>query len=471
MTNSGKLQWKVKHTSDFKKENDFLKTILIENGVKEQDVQLFLNPTRKSLNDPFLMKNMEQAVKLVHNVIKKGNPKIFVKVDCDTDGFSSSSVMIQFLKALNPEIEIVWKTNYDKVHGLFYNDIKKYKKDYFDLIIVPDASMTCAEARQITRNFNSEILVLDHHLIEPQFLNKETNQWLDKKEAEEIIKEDANKIEEDVYTNYCLALNCHDGNYPNENLSGVGVVQKFIEAYLIKYEEEDELEEALNEYFYDLVSLGMIADAIDAKNPETRYYMMQGLRPFNYHNDLISELVERNKDEFKFGRTIKNSGWVLGPRINAVIRYGKNTEQDNLFRAIMAEEETVEYQPRRKSKNDPKPDIELHTLQWDMARVCDNVKQRQDTEVRKFMKDIEEEIQKKDLLKNSVLFVDGTKVLTKGTVTGLIANKLASKYYRPVVLMREKDSDSFGGSARGYDKGNIKDLNEFLSNVGITCMG
>ena len=38
MTNSGKLQWKVKHTSDFKKENDFLKTILIENGVKEQDV-------------------------------------------------------------------------------------------------------------------------------------------------------------------------------------------------------------------------------------------------------------------------------------------------------------------------------------------------------------------------------------------------------------------------------------------------
>lgn len=157
--------------------------------------------------------------------------------------------------------------------------------------------------------------------------------------------------------------------------------------------------------------------------------------------------------------------------MNGVIRYGSEEEQENLFRAIIGVQQEVEYQPRRRRKDDPKPPVEIHSLQWDMARVCGNVKSRQDTEVRKFVKEIEAEIESKDLLKNSVLFVDGTKVLTKDTVTGLVANKLTAKYFRPVVLMRQKDGQTFGGSGRGYSKGCIDDLNAFLSDCGITCMG
>ena len=97
-----------------------------------------------------------------------------------------------------------------------------------------------------------------------------------------------------------------------------------------------------------------------------------------------------------------------------------------------------------------------------MARVAYNVKQRQDTEVRKFVKELETQIEEKHLDKNSVLFVDGTKVLTKGTVTGLVANKLASEYFRPVVLLRDKSSDEYGGSCRGYDKGGIPSIKDFL---------
>ena len=418
---------------------------------------------------------MDIVVEKIHEIIKQSDQNskknIYVKVDVDVDGYTSASILIQFLKFLNPTLEIIWETDYNKSHGLTYENLRKFQRTDLDLIIIPDASMTCYDAKLIKENFNADIIVMDHHIVEIEYLNKQTGNWISKEEAEEIKVTNPKIIEEDKYTNYCLNINCHDGNYPNENLSGAGIVQKFIEAYLVKYKEEDKLDDCLNEYFYDLVSLGLISDAMDARNLETRYYMIEGLKKYNYKNSFITELVKRNEDEFKFGRTIKNTGWVLGPRINAVIRYGKEKEQNNLFRAILDIKEDVDYQPRRKSKNDPKPPIEKHSLQWDMARVCDNVKQRQDTEVRNFMKEIDKEIIEKKLLNNSVLFVDGTKVLTKSTVTGLIANKLASKYYRPVVLMKEKDDLEYGGSVRGYDKGPIPDIKSFLEECGMTVKG
>ena len=106
-----------------------------------------------------------------------------------------------------------------------------------------------------------------------------------------------------------------------------------------------------------------------------------------------------------------------------------------------------------------------------MARVAYNVKQRQDTEVRKFVKELETQIEEKHLDKNSVLFVDGTKVLTKGTVTGLVAGKLTNEYFRPVVLLREKSNTEYGGSCRGYEKGEISSIKDFLEDCGVRVAG
>lgn len=361
--------------------------------------------------------------------------------------------------------------NFNKAHGLTYNDIANRTRDEFDLIIVPDASMTCADAKQIVRNFDAKIIVLDHHLVENEFLNKKTYEWITRDEAKILYKEDKESLLTDCYTNYCLAVNCHDRQYPNPYLSGAGVVQKFIEAYMDTYEESDNLDSNLREYYLDLVSLGLIADAMDLRDLESRYYALEGLKERNRHNELLNEFEIKFEEEMKFGRTITSIGWTIAPKINGTIRYGKDQEQIDLFRAILGVQEEIEYQPRRKSKYDPIPDKEIHSLQKTMARVAYNVKQRQDNEVRKFVKELQAEIEAKHLDDNSVLFVDGTKVLTKGTVTGLVANKLASEYFRPVVLLRDKSSTEYGGSCRGYDKGGIASIKDFLTECGMTVMG
>ena len=465
-----KLQWRTKHSSDFSKEVDFLESVLIDNGVKEQDIPSFLRPTKKHTFDPFSMQNMDNAVSLVHKHIKN-NSRIFVKVDPDVDGFTSSSALIQFLRCIAPDIVIEYKLNYEKKHGLTFDDLATYTKDYFGLIIIPDASMNVAEAKAITNNFSADILVLDHHIIENEFFDREKNKWVSREEAKEIYKINKDRLCVDCYTNYCVAVNCTDGVYPNPNLSGAGVVQKFIEAYLIKYNEEDQLDDELEEKYLDLISLGINADSMNLQSLESRYYVLEGMKERHYNNDFLNELVNRFDDDMKWGRYITSMSWTIAPKINGAIRYGKDDEQLDTFRAMLGEQEDREYQPRRKSKNDPKPPVEIHSLQKTMARVAENIKSRQDAEVRKFVADLEKEITEKNLDKNSVLFVDGTKVLTKGTVTGLVANKLASKYFRPVVLLRSKDAIEYGGSCRGYDKGNISSIKDFLTEAGMEVRG
>ena len=423
-----KLQWKVKHKVDFTQELDFLETILKGNGV--EDIENFLRPSAKFVLDPFSLDNMDKGLELLHNNLDK---QIFIKVDCDVDGFTSSAYLRQFILKINPEARIEYRLDFNKRHGLFYEDVAHFKKGELGLIIIPDASILVKEAQQIKENLGDvPILILDHHEIE------EDNQ--------------------DMF-DYATVINCMVGGYANKFLSGVGVVHKFCSAYCSKYG----INQAVANYYLDLVALGLTADAMDLRSLESRYYVLEGLKEENRHNELINEMMERNPENFFGGNlTIHSVGWSIGPLINATIRYGKPEEQIDLFRALCGEQEDREYQPRRKHKDDPKPPVEIHSLQKTMARVCDNVKSRQDTEVRKFMTKIEEVIEKEHLEQNSIIIVDGSNILTKTTVTGLVANKVASKYKRPVLILKNYTNDTFGGSGRNYDKGMIEDLRGFL---------
>ena len=430
-----KLLWKTLNKCNFNKENDFLETILTQAGI--EDIYGFLHVNKNDTYDPFLFKNIKKGIELLHQNLGK---TILIKRDPDVDGYTSAAYIKGFIEDISPETEIVCVGSYQKEHGLILKDIEPYI-DHLNLIIIPDAgsgSESISIFKTIKEKYDIPILVLDHHEID-----------------NEVLK-------------YATVINCNDGYYPNNTLSGVGVVHKFCLAYAQIYG----INEKVCNYYLDLVALGMIADSMDMRNFETRYYALEGLKEENIHNLLIQELAKRNADDMKLGFTLESIGWVIAPKLNGTIRYGKKEEQDDLFRALCGEKEDREYQPRRKHASDPKPPVEIHTLQQTMARVCSNVKNRQDKDVRSFMKKLEEEIEKKELDKNSVIIIDATDIVDKKTVTGLVANKLTEKYRRPIVILRAKDKDYYGGSGRGYDKGTIDNFNSFLEETGVfECMG
>lgn len=430
-----KLLWKTIHQCEFNKEDDYLARILNQAGI--EDIYEFLHVNKSHTHDPFLLKNIKVGVDLLHSNLNK---TIFIKRDPDVDGFTSAAYLNGFISDIAPDTRIIIGGSYQKEHGLKISDIEKYC-DELSLIIIPDAGSGKESVnvyKEIREKYNIPILVIDHHEI-----------------CEETM-------------NYATVINCKDGEYPNNTLSGVGVVHKFCLAYAAKYD----INPKVCEYYLDLVSLGMIADSMDMRNLETRYYALEGIKEENIHNLLIKELAIKNEDEMKLGFTLNNIGWVIAPKINGVIRYGKKEEQDDLFRAMCGVKDDREYQPRRKSKNDPKPPVEIHSLQKTMARVCTNVKQRQDKDVRLYMNELDKEIVNRKLDKNSVIIIDATEIVDKKTVTGLVANKLAEKYYRPIVILRAKDDKTFGGSGRNYDKGIVKDFRNFLNETEVfECEG
>lgn len=431
-----KLLWRTIHKCEFNKEDDFLERILTQDGV--EDIYDFLHVNKTYTHSPFLFRNMEEGIGLLH---EKLGGTIFIKRDPDVDGYTSSAYLRGFITDISPDTKVICSTSYQKEHGIFIDDIKDIV-DEIDLIIIPDAgSSSVEECKEITEKYHIPILIIDHHEIN-----------------EEVMK-------------YATLINCMDGQYPNNTLSGVGVVHKFCLAYAEKYG----IREEVCNYYLDLVALGMIADSMDMRNLETRYYTLEGLREENRHNLLIKELALKYEEDMKLGFTFDSVGWVIAPKMNGLIRYGTQDEQNDMFRALCGEKEDREYQPRRPrgaGKNSPKPPIEIHSLQKTMARVCGNVKERQDKAVREYMKTLDDAIQEQQLDKNSVIIIDATEIVDKKTVTGLVANKLAEKYHRPIVILRSRNDELFGGSGRGYEKGKIDNFRTFLNETNVfECAG
>ena len=100
-----KLHWKVKHNTDFSKEPDFLETLLVTNGVPQEQIKDFLSPKLKHLHSPFLMNNMKEAIQLVHKHVANGS-NILVRVDVDVDGYTSASILGQFLQKEKPSLTL-----------------------------------------------------------------------------------------------------------------------------------------------------------------------------------------------------------------------------------------------------------------------------------------------------------------------------------------------------------------------------
>lgn len=107
------------------------------------------------------------------------------------------------------------------------------------------------------------------------------------------------------------------------------------------------------------------------------------------------------------------------------------------------------------------------SIQDDTVRVLTNLKNKQKRLVDKATDEIVQKIYQENLLENKILSVNIEGILEKN-LTGLVANKLADRFKRPVLLARDAQNDEFLiGSIRGYDKGGVKNFKELLISTGL----
>ncbi len=401
---------------------ELLKNILNQRGIENHED--FLNPKESHLHSPFLFKNMEAGCELLMKHIK-AKSRILILADSDADGITSASIIYQFIQDVSGiTCDVI--THYKKKHGLYPAILERID---CDLLICPDSASNDAESAKILSERGVEILVLDHHEIECE-------------------------------NPYACVINSADGVYPNEALVGAMVTFKFCQAFRYLYDLKVDLTKLL-----PLAALGQISDMGSLKNPETRLMVSKGLELFDT-NEFLRHMCEKQAYSMNNKVTIDSVSWSISPLMNAVIRVGEYEERMDLFYAISGVKRSVEHQAR-KSKNNPNPQVEVLSLQEFMANRCKTLKSRQDSAVKKGVAIIEKQVEEKQLDNHAVIMVDGTEL--NQTFTGLVANKLAAKYKRPCLVLRErgKDGEVFGGSGRNYSKHPLDDFRLFLNSSGL----
>ena len=269
-----------------------------------------------------------------------------------------------------------------------------------------------------------DVLVIDHH------------------EAERISE-------------YACVINNQLCDYPTKSLSGVGMVYKFCQLI------DKMLGKNIIDNYLDLVSLGMIADMMDLRDFETKYLINCGIS--NIRNPFLKGMIEKNAYSIGSDITPMGIAFYVAPYVNATIRMGSLEEKQIMFKSML---EYEAYNKVPSTKRGCKGQEEFIVEQ--AVRNCSNIKSRQTKARDNGVEYIENLIKNNNLLENKILLIQIPKEANiEKTLTGLIANQLMSKYQRPVLLLNETEQDNkicWEGSARGYEKSNLKDFRQFCLN-------
>lgn len=393
-------------------------------GISKENIETYLRPPASVQHESELLDNIKAGVEMLWQHIELEDD-ILVVVDCDADGFTSSAVLINYLTRLVPSFvqnHITYYLHEDKTHGLAdcFEEAEK-----FQLVILPDAGSNDYEWHSKLNEKNIDILIIDHH------------------EAEYVSKD-------------AVVINNQLCDYPNKTLSGVGVVYKFCQ-YMDKILNKD-----IAIDYLDLVAVGLIADMVDIRELETRYYISEGLA--NPRNPFILGMMEKNEFKIQGELSPFKVSFYIAPFINATIRSGGADDKRILFEAMLEinNEKMVDSTKRGCFG-------EQETLIDQVCRNCGNIKNRQDKLADQGLVQLEFIIEENKLLDNKVLLITLPDFSLDKNIVGLMANKLMGKYKRPVAVLN-KTPEGWMGSARGYEKSQLKDFKDFLLASGIPTL-
>lgn len=369
--------------------NNIVAQRLVEYNLKDEEIKVFLNPTRKDFHNPFLLPDMEQAIERIIKAINN-KEKIIVYGDYDADGITSTTIIKRYMKDRGIEIGTYIPNRLDEGYGLNETAIKEIANEGYNLIITVDCGITAIKETLLAKELGMDIIITDHHEVPEELPN-----------AVAVI--DAKR---------------KDSNYPFKELAGCGVAFKLIQALSIK------LNIAENEWlkYIDIACIGTISDIVPLKD-ENRVIAKLGLKLVSVTRNIgLKTLIEISGYK-KIDSTFISFG--ISPRINACGRMGHQEDALNLFLT-----------------DDP---IEARKL----ATKLENYnKERQDIEKNIYNQALEA-IEKE---KNEPCVIIGKEGWHHGVI-GIVASKITDLTYKPSILVcfEGENGKGSGRSIKGFD--------------------
>lgn len=354
-------------------------------------IDLFLNSDKRLSADPYLLPDIHPAIARIYQALLAAE-NIAIYGDFDVDGITGTALLIQGLRALGANVIPYIPHRLKEGHGLNSSALDKLQKQGISLVITVDCGVTGISQVKKANNKGLDIIITDHHT----------------------------PLDELPPAIAVIDSKRNDSEYPFSDFSGVGVAFKLLQALYQSMGKEDQIDK-----FLDLVALGTVADMMPMLG-ENRYLVKRGLELLKNSPRLgIREMAELTRLDISDIRA-EDISWVLAPRLNAA---GRLEEAMTSYRLLTTDQpqEAQELALFLEEKNTERQ--RLTGIALTKAR---------------------EQILSKGI--TPLLIVSDFDY--QGGILGLIAGRLSSEFYRPVIAIRIGDNFS-SGSCRSIPEFNI----------------
>jgi single-stranded-DNA-specific exonuclease len=399
---------KIQTLQDALQIDEIIAILLVQRGIETyEDARQFFRPSLEDLHDPYLMKDMDKAVKRIEIAIKN-QENILVFGDYDVDGTTSVSLMSSYLKTITPNIATYIPDRYDEGYGISYKGIDFADDNGISLIIALDCGIKSIDHITYAKEKNIDFIICDHH--RPGDTIPDAVAVLDPKQE--------------------------DCNYPYKELCGCGVGFKLIQA--LAQTRNQTIEDLLP--YLDLVATAIAADIVPITG-ENRILAKFGLDVINSNpRPGIKALIQNVK---KQKLTITDVVFIIAPRINAAgrVKHG-NYAVELLSEFNLAQAE--EFASQIEIFNADRKDLDKQITQEALLQIQTNDENEKFTTV----------VYQEDWHKG---------------VIGIVASRLIETHYRPTIVFT-KSGDKLAASARSVKDFDIYNAleasSEFLEQFG-----
>ncbi|HQN81390.1 MAG TPA: single-stranded-DNA-specific exonuclease RecJ [Bacteroidales bacterium] len=388
-----------------------LANLLVQRNIKDfAQAKSFFRPQLEDLHDPYLMKDMDKAVKRLDRAIRESE-KILVYGDYDVDGTTAVALVYSFLRKETPMVSYYIPDRYSEGYGISQLGIDTAADEGCTLIIALDCGIKANDKVEYARKKGIDFIICDHHL-----------------PAEELPLAVA-----------VLDPKRNDCHYPYNELSGCGVGFKLMQAFCMS--RNIPLTELYP--FLDLVVVSIASDLVSITG-ENRILAHYGLKHLNEspRKGLLSIIKLAGLEKHQI--SVDDIVFKIGPRINAAGRMESGKMAVDLL-ISRTDDDASQIGHTINDHNDDRKNIDRKITKEALAMVRD-------------MPGLENK-------KSTVVY---NPRWHKGVV-GIVASRLVENYYRPTIVLT-KSNGFITGSARsipGFDLYEaIESCSDLLENFG-----
>ena len=365
--------------------------MMLQRGISPEEMETFLHPKLRHLQDPFLLPDISLAVERIFQAIDQ-KEEICVYGDYDVDGVTSVTLMTEILAAYGASVRSFIPRRGPEGYGLSEAALKRCKTEgpLPSLLITVDCGTASIQEIEMLKSEGVDVIVVDHHEMPP-----------------------AGKPD-------CIAVvnpKCvESGTSEFDYLCAAGVVFKLAHALLktrriINFDLKN---------YLDLVAMATVADIVPLVK-ENRLLVRHGLRLMeSTSNPGIRALMD--VAQVNGPLTSADVGFRIGPRINAAGRMDRPEDALATLRAS-----------NKQDADSLATKLDSHNRE----------RQRQELKINEeALKRIETECDP-----NCPVIVLGSRDWHPGVV-GIVASRMMRRFHKPTFIIAIDENGMGKGSGR-----------------------